>query len=447
MTWKKRGRILYWLISDITKRYKGPLVLGVAFGLGLSFSLWQIFPLLQQRFFHPVARIGVVGEFNPSNLPKDIQEKISGGLTTTSESGETLPNLAARWEVSDSGKTYTFYLRPDYFWHTGQAVSASDINYNVKNVTFVVDTPLKIRAVLQTAYSPFLTLVSKPIFKSGLDGFGEYKVDRVGLKGDKVQHLRLVPREINSKNAIQEYKFYQTETQAVTAFKLGEIDKLDDLSGTFNLTGWSGITITPKIKTSRIVALYFNLQNELFKEKLTRQILGLSVPNLDFTPALSPISKSSWAYTDKVKIYPNQLETAKKALTSSALASDSAEIVLTTFSQYLDIAAVISESWNKMGIKSTVRVANELTDNYQILLSAFDPPPDPDQYPFWHSTQTQTNITGYNNVKIDKLLEDGRQILDRDERLKIYTDFQRRLVDDAPAIFLYYPTVYTIERN
>jgi len=77
----------------------------------------------------------------------------------------------------------------------------------------------------------------------------------------------------------------------------------------------------------------------------------------------------------------------------------------------------------------------------------FQVPSDPDQYQFWQSTQEDTNITHYTNLKIDKLLEDGRKTLDKDTRKKIYADFQRYLVDDSPVIFLYFPKAYTVERK
>jgi peptide/nickel transport system substrate-binding protein len=83
-------------------------------------------------------------------------------------------------------------------------------------------------------------------------------------------------------------------------------------------------------------------------------------------------------------------------------------------------------------------------------------PIDPDQYTLWHSTQA-TNLTnnavGENsdenndNAKIDKLLEDGRQTLDPEDRRLIYLDFQRFLVEYTPAVFLYHPTSYTILRK
>ena len=109
-------------------------------------------------------------------------------------------------------------------------------------------------------------------------------------------------------------------------------------------------------------------------------------------------------------------------------------------------AQSIADSWTAVGLPTNVKVISTVSPDYQVLLSAQDVPPDPDQYPLWHSTQTQTNITAYANVKIDKLLEDGRRELDTDTRKKIYADFQRRIADELPAIFLHYITSYTIHR-
>jgi peptide/nickel transport system substrate-binding protein len=80
-------------------------------------------------------------------------------------------------------------------------------------------------------------------------------------------------------------------------------------------------------------------------------------------------------------------------------------------------------------------------------LAIFDTPEDPDQYSIWHSTQKATNITHYENPRIDKLLEDGRSQINTEERKKTYLDFQRFLVEDAPAAFLFYPDTYSISRK
>jgi peptide/nickel transport system substrate-binding protein len=125
----------------------------------------------------------------------------------------------------------------------------------------------------------------------------------------------------------------------------------------------------------------------------------------------------------------------------------SATLTITTFPQYIDIAQGIADSWTSVGFSTNVKVVSSFPPTYQVLLSAQEIPSDPDQYAFWHSTQTQTNITGYSNVKIDKLLEDGRQEIDTEKRKTIYADFQRRITDEAPALFLYYAKSYTVKRR
>jgi peptide/nickel transport system substrate-binding protein len=64
---------------------------------------------------------------------------------------------------------------------------------------------------------------------------------------------------------------------------------------------------------------------------------------------------------------------------------------------------------------------------------------DPDQYNIWHSSQQapgQFNFIGYNNPKIDKLLEQGRLELNPDKRMDIYHQFSATLLEDCPIIYL-----------
>jgi len=113
----------------------------------------------------------------------------------------------------------------------------------------------------------------------------------------------------------------------------------------------------------------------------------------------------------------------------------------------LTIADSISKNWHEVGVKSEVQVSSLIPQDYQCFLAILDIPHDPDQYSIWHSTQTQSNLSKYQNPRIDKLLEDGRIELNTEERKVIYLDFQRFLLEDAPAVFLYHPVVYSIERK
>jgi peptide/nickel transport system substrate-binding protein len=448
MTGLRRWKIFYLVIIQLAQKYTKALGIGFVAGLSLSLLFWKIYPFLSQQFLSPVDRIGIIGEFTPNSLPLNIQKQISLGLTDTNMDGSVIPALATSWVATDSGKTFTFYIRSDLKWHDGKSVTPKDINYNIKNVTFSLVGTTGIKAILNNPYSPFPSLVSKPLFQPGLKGFGPYKVSGIRLSGDKVSFIKLVPVDSTTPlSRSKEYRFYRTEASAVLAYKMGEIDEIDDLTSSYDLGTWGKTKIEETTKYNRIVTLFYNLTDSQLKDKNIRQGLGFGVPQLAGERAYSPIAKTSWAYTDKVKKYVPDMVQAKKLLPDLSDASQSATLTITTFSQYIDLAQKIADSWKNIGYVTNVKVVNTIPSNYQILLSTQEVPPDPDQYPFWHSTQTQTNITGFSNVKIDKLLEDGRQELDTEKRKLIYADFQRRITDEAPAIFLYYAKSYTIKRR
>ncbi len=56
--------------------------------------------------------------------------QIFSGLVRLDENLEPAPDIAQRWEVSDDGKTYTFYLREDVRFHDGRQVKADDFKYS-----------------------------------------------------------------------------------------------------------------------------------------------------------------------------------------------------------------------------------------------------------------------------------------------------------------------------
>ena len=448
MTVARRWRIFYLVVVELAQKYTKALIAGFVSGLVISLVFWKLYPFIKSQWLTPVERIGVVGSFTPNTLPDPIQSEISFGLTDIGSDGSPLPGLATTWVATDSGKVFTFFLRKDLTWHNNKHVVASDVNYNIKNVKFTVLDDHTIKAELGSPFSPFPTLVSKPLFLPGLIGFGDYKVAGITLNGNTVDYLKLVPSDINKKHGpSKEYRFYQTEADAITGFKLGDVDELQDLTSPYSLKSWGKTEVKSVTRYSQIVTLFFNLSDEIVADRTFRHTLAQALPTFTGERAISPISKTSWAYTDNVKIFDHDLAAAKKQITSEKISSESAHLVISTFPQYVDVAQNIATNWKQIGLPTDVRVVNSLPNNYQILLSVQAIPPDPDQYLFWHSTQTATNITGFSNVKIDKLLEDGRQDIDTADRKKIYEDFQKRLVDEAPALFLYYTTSYEISRT
>lgn len=58
-----------------------------------------------------------------------VLDDLFEGLITLSEDGHTVPGVAASWETSADGKTWTFYLRDNARWSNGQPVTADDFVY------------------------------------------------------------------------------------------------------------------------------------------------------------------------------------------------------------------------------------------------------------------------------------------------------------------------------
>lgn len=438
----KTLRRYYWLTQMFVARHLkviGQSTLAVLVFIGIFFIFARYLPTPKETL-----KIGRVGKHELSTLPADIQAKLSQGLVTLNSDGTPGPGLASSWDVSQDGLTYTFNLDQNLRWHDGTKLSPSDIAYNFKDVeTELGDTTVKFS--LKEPFSPFFFAVSRPILKNNKYGTGEYRLTKSKLYSGSVQSITLensTTREI--------YKFYPTEASVVTAYKLGEINRIEGLSAPpADLSQDKASVIAPDETSTRIAAIFINNNDTLLTSKSTRQGLAYALNDKTFgyTRAISPISKNSWAYNSLVKDYNFDLEKAQSLFGQDVQKPADVKLEFKTVLQYLDLAEKIAQDWrSNLGIQVEVKVVSGLTADYQLILADYVPPVDPDQYTIWHSTQP-TNFTHFSNLKVDKLLEDGRRTPDQKLRKEIYQDFQRFLLEDCPAIFLFDTTAYSISRQ
>lgn len=56
--------------------------------------------------------------------------QVFGGLVRLGDNLEPAPDIAQRWQLSDDGRTYTFYLQKDVRFHDGRQVKAEDFKYS-----------------------------------------------------------------------------------------------------------------------------------------------------------------------------------------------------------------------------------------------------------------------------------------------------------------------------
>ena len=437
-------RYIFRLIGAFVSRFKILLFLGAGIGILFFFLLRFLIPALD---FGQTVKIGQTGRYTAGTLPNEILKLIGNGLTKIDPDGSVVPDLAASWETTDRGKTWTFILKDEIYWQDGGKVTSNTINYQFTDVTIERPDDKTIVFKLQNTYSAFPSVVSKPTFKSGLLGTGEWKVDKISLNGSTVEELNL----ISEKKGNLVYKFYPTEERTKVAFELGEIDKIEDMFSTSPFDTWPKVKISNLTNMGEYVAVFYNTQDNFLQEKNLRQALSYAINKeaLGGIRAISPVSIDSWAYNPQVKPYDYDPKKAKEMVDEYKVANKFTDLTvnIATPVLLLEKAELIAKDWQAAGVNVNVQVVTAIPADFQAFLAILDTPDDPDQYSIWHSTQEATNITRYENPRIDKLLEDGRSEIDLASRRRIYLDFQRFLVEDSPAAFLYYPATYTVSRR
>ena len=389
--------------------------------------------------------IGIEGLYTNTHLPPQLSGLISHGLTVISANDK--PILSPIVDSVDTDETnlfYTFNFKEPLYWHNGRKFRSSDLSITIPGATITYPSPNSLTITLKSQYSPLMSLLSQPLYyNQSLIGVGDYQVVKTTYQDGFIKTLEIVA--IKNKQDRTTYHFYPNSTDLINAFKLGEVNQL-----TTSILGdshqWRNVKINPSVSTRQYLAIFLNTSK--LSSKTFRQSLAYATPKTSDKNqrCLGPISPISWAYNPQIKPYNYNPTRAKELMDKDEVKQIN---LMITDRQLLSTAEIIKKSWQDiLGIQVNLSIENQKPDliNYEAILSYGTIPNDPDQYPFWHSTQTATNITHFNNSRIDKLLEEGRLNSNPVERKQIYQDFQRYLLEESPVIFLEFPTSYNISR-
>lgn len=438
----KTLRYYFRLTVAFILRFKGLLIIGALVGILIYLSINLVTPYFQDG---DERVIGLSGRFYTEDLPDEILDKLSEGLTDVNSSGIPEPAVASSWETPDRGNTWIFNIK-EIHWHDGSRVVSSEIKYNFSDVEIDRPDDRTIVFRLDDPYSPFPVVVSKPIFKQGLLGTGDWRVENLTLSQGFAQEIVLIDKQ----ETRVRYKFYPNESQAKIGFKLGEVDEIEGLYNPSPFDEWETATVEHNVKNDQIVTVFFDTQSDKFKDnKPLRQSLSYAINKDELSEhrAISPINPGSWAYNPQVKSYDYDLDRAQELIEDIPQEERERVIVLTTTPVLLDVAEKIKNHWEAVGLTVNISVSTSPVEGSHAFLTIFEIPQDPDQYQIWHSTQESNNISNYASDRIDGLLEQGRVQLILEDRKKTYIDFQRFLLEDAPAVFLYHPTYYDVARK
>lgn len=358
---------------------------------------------------------------------------------------------------------------------------------------------LSVRFFLEKPYVPFLEnavigILPKHIWKEAMSEqmtFSEFNIKPVGSGPYKIKKINK-----NSSGIITSYelisnknfnfgkphiknlilRFYPSEKDLLSAYLKGSIDSISAITPQSAEKIKRGSSNLKTLSLPRVFGVFFNQNNaQIFSQKEIRSSLNLATDKKriidevfqgfgtkidypipagtfgalsseedNFSPekAKALLLKNGWTFNEKEKIWEKKIKKDILRLEFSLTTSDTPDLKQT--------AELLKSMWENIGAKVKVKIfeIGDLNQNairprkYDALLFGEVVGRDPDPFAFWHSSQRNDpglNIALYTNIKVDKLLEQARTISDDDERREKYEEFQREVVKDTPAVFLFSP--------
>jgi peptide/nickel transport system substrate-binding protein len=274
-----------------------------------------------------------------------------------------------------------------------------------------------------------------------------------------------------------EYKLFTTEEQAVLALRQFEIHTLSQITynTTQQLSQYEVYSIIQFPLNLRQKLIYLNLRstNSPIVTKEIRQALSRATNRAEIITAIlgegneakGPIPETSWAFDSNVERYEYEQDKANELLESHGWKYESTDDlyrkkddkILTVTMTLLDtptnnsISQILEQQWQAVGIKLITntqtfeRISGETIPRreFELLLFELENIPDPDKYNLWHSLKSEypgLNLSGYSYDRVDIILEQSRTEISQSQRQENYSVFQKYIMEDMPAIYLYHPT-------
>jgi len=270
------------------------------------------------------------------------------------------------------------------------------------------------------------------------------------------------------------YTIFPDLTTLITSFRNNQLDAVSHIDGRDLgfLNDYSSFKLKAMLLKQRKKLIFFNTREKKLGSYEIRAAITSMIDRkallddalVDGSPVEGPISTLSWAYSKDSSTYPYSLETADLMLKMAGYKKDEnnmyvnkdGEILILTITYLANphneaIVTVLRDQMKANGVDLKLRpkdyrsLTSEVlaTHDFELLLYEIETSIDPDQYNLWHSSKVNypdLNLAGYENGRIDLLLEEGRSDVTKDERKDKYVLIQRFMSFDAPVVFLYEPT-------
>ena len=426
-----------------------------------------------------------------------IYRVIYNGLVTLNTDGTIGPDLAKSWNISSDGKTVTLSLQSGVKFQDGTDFNAQAVKWNfdrmldektgspqraaigafIDTVDVVNNDTVTVK--LKSPFRPFLGFLSdRPGFvvspaavQKDPQAFGKQPVGTGPFKMNQWIPKSDIKAEIN-KNYWEKGKPYMDgilfqsipdDSVRLSMLRTGETDFIDEVLS----TQLPLVASNPNIKvisyeSGRIHAFTFTVVNAPFDNKALRQAISYATNRQEFVdvfyagkarPAYTLIG-FGWASNPDIRVQAFDLAKAKQKLADAGY-PNGITIPLTCITT--DSGIRRCEIWQAQlknaGINAEIKQLNandywgasflpDVKARPGLSWTWWNPRADPHQLLqiVFHS-KGLGNTMAYNNLQVDKLLEDGATLYDVAKAKEKYDEAQKLIADDAPYNFLLYENI------
>jgi peptide/nickel transport system substrate-binding protein len=416
-------------------------------------------------------------------------------LVRRGDNGELQPGLAERWEMSDNGLQYTFYLRTAKF-SDGSPITAHDVAFSllrmrdhpeaaysaavtdIANISVLNANTVQIQlhqpaaAFLIGLEMCFLGIVSKSdlerrgeseAFAANPVTSGPYRVkqwkhnDRVVLEPNPFYWREGYPRN----DGAELIEVVDANTR-VSMLLTGEIDAIRAISWSeaARLEASGHINI-PHEPAFLIWMILLNHGRPPFDDIRVRQAAAMAI-DLELLTKVVTHGRSEMANTTLPKMlkfhhsefkgWPYDLERAKQLMQEANIGEHEVLIDIVAPDPPTElIALVLQAQWAKIGLKTRIEKVDQALDEQRLETGEYDASinwwynenTDPDQAVRWAVCGTCGNrsyFTEYQNDEVDRLVAEGARTMDETKRREIYHRIQEISTTEVAQIPLFYPT-------
>ena len=409
-----------------------------------------------------------------------VHYNIQECLVKVDRAGKIVPWLAERWHTADN-RNYTFFLKRGVRFHNGRELRAADVKFvferaanpetkhpqrvryaNIANI--IVKDDYTVTLSLKELDASFLltlarqgsviypreaadTLKSEPL-GTGPFRLGEWvRGDRIVLLKHPEYHVKGVPKLDRVT-----YRFIPDPNAALAALKAGDIDAamfgigpehVPDLQKDARFQVVIG-------ETTNDVILAMNNGKKPFSDVRVRRAITHAIDKKEVVKGAmfgfgrvlgSNVDPLNPYFVDLANAMPHDPAKAKKLLAEAGY-PNGFEAVLKVAPQYyytVRTGEILVSQLQKVGVKVKIeqiewgqwlsRVWREA--DYDLTIIGHAEPWDINNY------ANPKYYFRYDNTEFQKLFKESEVTIDDRARRELYVTMQRKLVEDAPAVWLY----------